>query len=494
MFIVAPRLASTPTIYGIYTITISVAIFLSYADFGFISSGYKYASERFASGEREEEIKVIGFVGFILFIFIVLYALIIMMFAVYPHLIIKNLKSIEETRISSYLLSVLALFAPTMVLPRILQIIFGTRLEDYIFQRISIVSSIIKISSVFYFFYGSKYDIVGYFLFSQTMNLMAALISFIVAKKRYNFDLGLLIKSFRFSNEIYDKTKKLAFSSLYLTGTWIIYYEIDTLIIGKQLGAKMVALYAVGLTLASFLRSIFGTLYTPFSARFNHFIGLKDNNGLKNLFIQVVILLMPIVVLPILCMILLMKPFILCWVGPKYIQSILIARFLVLSYIFSFISYPGGILLVAYQKIKMLYISSSILPVVYWMGVAVSLSSLGLKSFAIFKFLAFAVYSFFFLAFILTFLKIKLKDFMMKIFVPIIVPCLFIFGSLFFLNHLMPVEKDKVNLLIVIVTGGFVTLGSVCLYYLFSQPFRNYVNRLFKLLLLSLKSKNRQEV
>ena len=69
MFIVIPYLTSEPEIYGIYTVCISVSIFLAYADLGFLSAGQKYAAEYFAKGKRQEEIKVIGFTTFILLVF-----------------------------------------------------------------------------------------------------------------------------------------------------------------------------------------------------------------------------------------------------------------------------------------------------------------------------------------------------------------------------------------------------------------------------------------
>ena len=68
MFIVVPRLADNPTIYGIYVVCISANIFLTYADIGFASAGYKFASECFAKKNLEEEVKIVAFVAFILFV------------------------------------------------------------------------------------------------------------------------------------------------------------------------------------------------------------------------------------------------------------------------------------------------------------------------------------------------------------------------------------------------------------------------------------------
>ena len=48
MFIVVPRITSEPIVYGVYMVCISMAIFLSYADIGFIAAGNKYSAECFA--------------------------------------------------------------------------------------------------------------------------------------------------------------------------------------------------------------------------------------------------------------------------------------------------------------------------------------------------------------------------------------------------------------------------------------------------------------
>ena len=48
VFLVVPAMASNPAIFGVYTVCISLTIFFSYADLGFIAAGQKYAAEFFA--------------------------------------------------------------------------------------------------------------------------------------------------------------------------------------------------------------------------------------------------------------------------------------------------------------------------------------------------------------------------------------------------------------------------------------------------------------
>ena len=148
MFIVIPRLVDNPSIYGIYVVCISTNIFLTYADIGFASAGYKYASECFAQKNLEEEIKIVGFIGFILFLFVILFALSISGIALNPSLLIKNINTAAEFNIASKLLFILALFSPAIIFQRILDIIYGFRLEQFVQQRIMIAASLLKVLSV----------------------------------------------------------------------------------------------------------------------------------------------------------------------------------------------------------------------------------------------------------------------------------------------------------------------------------------------------------
>ena len=68
LIIVIPYLTSNPQVYGIYSLCVSLLIFLSYADLGFMSAGYKYASEYYAQNNQKEELEVVGFVSFILLV------------------------------------------------------------------------------------------------------------------------------------------------------------------------------------------------------------------------------------------------------------------------------------------------------------------------------------------------------------------------------------------------------------------------------------------
>jgi O-antigen/teichoic acid export membrane protein len=281
MFIVTPYLSKEPTTFGIYSVCISVTIFLGYADLGFLRAGQKYASECFARGERTEEMKFIGFGAFVLFVFAMLCAIVFFYLGFHPEKLIKGLDTTGKVATASNLLFILAAFTPVTVLQRMASMIFDIRLDGYISQRISLGASLITIASVFYFFGNEHYQIVPYFFFSQSINLLVVLICLWLAKRKYQYNLLQLFRFINFNAAIYRKAKNLAYSGLYVMIVWIFFYELDQLAIGKFLGAEKVAIYAIAFAFATFFRSIYGILFSPFNVRANHYVGNGDDEGLK---------------------------------------------------------------------------------------------------------------------------------------------------------------------------------------------------------------------
>ena len=479
MLIVMPQLASRPTIYGIYMLCVSTAMFLSYADIGFISAGFKYSAEYYAKGDLKNEIKMQGFVNFILAVFVSILFLLYLTASFYPNVIIKDISNQFEVSIASKLLFIQAIFSFSIVIQRINSIAFGIRLEDYNLQKIMIMAYSIKILSVFYFFRDAHYDIVGYFLFGKSLELIAGLVGLLFVKLKYHYSLRLLLESFRFSKNIYNKTKQLAMGSFYTTIMFILYYELDSIVISKYLGAKALAYFAIGLTVAKFFRAFFGTIYGPLQARFNHFVGLQDYDGLRNIYIKVLQCTMPLVVFPIISILVLRKPLILSWVGSEYIVSVNILFFLVFSRIFDFNATPAHIMITALEKIKQLYLISTVTTLIYWIGIILTMKYWQIESFAIFKFISIIIANIFYLGISLKFIKMNLLQFIRKIILPFVFPVSFLIVSLLFIVPYLPILEGTINILFVIFSGWICSLISMVLYYLISRDFRLHTNNLF---------------
>lgn len=479
LFIVIPQLSSQPGIYGIYSICVSAVIFLSYADLGFLNAGFKYASEAYAQGKKEEEQKVIGFVSFILALFVLVFAGCIITLSFHPGWLIKNLDGESNIRTARMLLLTLALFSPNVILQRALMVIFGVRLEDYIYQRFQILINISKIASVFYFFRSGHYDIVGYFLFCQAITTLGLIAAFFTSGKRYSITLLSFLRSLRFSRQLYNEVKNLALSTFALTISWILYYELDVYAIAKLSGAQAVAYYSIGLTCLSFFRTIFGTLFNPFTARFNHFIALNDEQGLKQLYQTVLSIMLPLVVFPILSVVFLSRPFVFNWVGANFAESVPVVILLTLCNVLGFISYPSSILLIARREIRSLYYLAAVQPLIFWIGILLTFPHMGYVSFAYFKLIAFLISSVFYLNVSFKVLNVGFLEFLNKVIKPAVLPVLLLSIALYFLAGYLPLEKNKFKLLLTIATGG-ITAG-ICLvvYYFTSSMFRLYVKNIY---------------
>lgn len=478
MFVIIPFLSSNPITYGIYSVCVSFSIFLAYADLGFMSAGQKYAAEYYAKGERDNEIKIIGFTSFMLLMFLLIFFLGFILLSKNPDFLVKGIETKYQFGLASSLFFILAISTPTTLLQRLVQMIFAIRMEDYIIQRANIIGNIFKITSVLFFFKNGNYNIVGYFLFTQLINLLTALSALFIAKKIYNYNLLLLFKSICYNKSIFNKTKGLAFTSLLITLSWILYYELDSVVIGKILGAKSVAVYAIGLTALSFFRSILGIVFSPFSIRFNHFIGSGNEDALKSFYLKIVIIFAPIIFFPIISIAIFANSIILTWVGGNYSTSVVTFQLLVFCNIFAFITYPTNFILLAKEKQKSLYKVNLLLPFIFWGGVYFSVNVLGIQSFALFKFIAFLFSAIFLYSEMIRYLRLNLFLSIKRIFLPMLWPVIFLISSSFYLRYFLPIEKSKTNLLINIGSVSTLIIAALFIQFITSNTWNKEVRKI----------------
>lgn len=481
VFVVVPNISSDPSIYGIYSVCTSITIFLSYADLGFLGAGVKFAAEYYARDERNKELGVIGFTHFIFLIVVILISLVFLILSYNPSWLIKDITGVQESGIAHRLLFILAVFSPIVVIQRMMQIVFSIRLQEYKVQRVITLGNVFKILSVFVFFNKERYDIVGYYLTFNIINFLVAIINVVQAKFLLGIDIRDIFKSLRFSKDIYNKVKSLAFSTFIGSFLWIVFYELDTIVIGRVMGAQAVAIYAVGLTLLSFIRSFLGIFFSPFSARFNHFIGLGQVNELKSFFFFVQQLLFFISVIPLLTLSLFSEEFVMAWLGIDYTNSIPIISLLALCNLLAFVQYPTGNLLVAKQNIKAIYMTNIIPPIIYWLGIIITVSHLGVLSFAVFKCAAFMILGIIYIYYSIKFLEISLWSYFRKVIVPylpailvVIIICILCKGSIHF-------SQGLENLVLFAVLIGCIFVLALLISLLFVKPLRDYLIKLLKL-------------
>ena len=275
MLVVVPHISEEQELFGVYSVVMSIALYLTYSDLGFLSAGQKYAAESYANGNRDNEYRIIGFTIFLLLVMSVPFTVTAYFVSLNPTVIISELSDNAKI-IASRLFFIIAFLLPVQVLlQRLVQSILSIRLKDYLYLRIDFFSNLIKITSTFWFF-KSDYLLVEFVAFSILLTILSQIFILINFKTRHSYEILQVLREVKFSLDTYNKVSKLAYSSLLVTLSWILYYELDLVFIGRWLGARQVAIYAVAFSFLNFTRTFWNALYSPFAHRFNHLTG--DDN------------------------------------------------------------------------------------------------------------------------------------------------------------------------------------------------------------------------
>lgn len=478
LFIVTPYLSDNKFLFGIYSICVSLTIYFNYADLGFVTAGQKFAAEYYAKNDKKSEREIISFTGFILLVFMALVSLVILIFACNPHWLITGLTKDFDVRIARQLLMILAFSSPIIAFQRILSIIYSVRMEDYKYQRILIIGNMIKILSVLVFFTNGRYMIVSYYLFFQTITLCVTVYAFVYAILNYGYDIKDFFKNIKFNKLIFEKLKGLAFVSLFSMFCWILYYELDQIVIAKLLGPEIVSVYAIAFSVLALFRTFLGVIYTPFTARFNHFVGVGDQAGLSRFFLFTTKILLPLSVLPIIIVALLAKPFLYSWVGVPYEQAIHLSSILVCCNLFAFFSYPAQALITAKLCNRTLYIASAINVVVFWGGVILFFNYIGLYAFALMKVCAFYVAAFFYFWIVGRIIQFSYFKYIYEIISRSCVPVIGCIVLCMCIEPYMILEKGTLALLYNLALMGVILMISFILCIITFPEIRNYLLKL----------------
>ncbi|MBQ0088662.1 MAG: hypothetical protein KBT27_04955 [Prevotellaceae bacterium] len=477
IFIVSPLLTGMPEIYGIYSVCVSLNIFLQYADFGFLDAGKKYAAEAYTVGDSSLEKK---YLGTSMSIFAVMSVLVIAAFSYFAYNPCALISDIEGNQhlisIARKLILILIASIPIYLLEKFCQSIYAIRLEDFVLQRFNIAGSFLKILSVPIIFFNNKYDIVGYYAFCQVISLLC-IVFCLIRSRKIGYGLPSVFNVISFDKEAFSKIKGLALSGFVSCLSWIVYFELDSIYISFLLGAKMVAIYTIGKNIQSFVRSIIGIFYSPYVVRFNYFVGDNDFEGLRGYFYNLVSSFSCIIFIPLLVIVLFAEPFVFSWVGSQYADSVIILQVLVLGFILNYFLSPAGAIVYSLNRVRDILILSILQPLIFLVGVSVTYKTLGINAFPIFKLLA-CIISFLYYAILLSkILKYRYIDVIKMLNLKsLILPSILCLVASYFINPFFQgYDKSSQHLLIVILTMGGVVLLSLGLNFLISKEFRRNV-------------------
>ena len=355
------------------------------------------------------------------------------------------------------------------------RLIYSVRIEEYRIQSILIIGSILKIASVPLYFFHNKYDIVGYYLFCEVVNLVAFL--FILWKsKKIGYGIRSFFACLSFDKQIYLEIKSLALSGFISVVGWVTYYEFDTIAISLLFGANAVAVYSIGKHIEVFTRSIITIIFSPYPVRINYFIGQKDLEGLKVFYYKLVEEFSFVIIL-VVTIVLFARPFIISWVGHDYERSIIILQFLVLTFIFHHVTSQSVSIIYGLKKVKDILILSFLNPLLFWIGILVSFHFWSVEGFAFLKFFVSIISGLVYCYLVRKYLNYSKKEIYWNLLLkPLLLLCT-ICTVYWILTSPMLSDVDKGHkdlLYVIFMMGGccvFALLGNLCI----NKSFRNEI-------------------
>ncbi len=473
LFIVTPMLSGMQEIYGIYSVCAGLNVFLNYADLGFLVAGKKFAAGTIESGDIGTEKKFVGTSMSIFSAFSLLLSVGLIICIVNPDILISGVSdNPAHVDTARKLLCILEFSIIVTIFHKFAEFIYSLRLQEYKAHRVVIIGKIVTIASVPLYFFKDKYDIVGYYAFSQIVMFICCLY-IIWRSKEIGYGLRNIVSLLKFDKKSFDLMKGLAFGGFVSTIAWVFFYEVDTIAISSLLGAKMVAIYAVGRSIQGFVRSINGIVYGPYNVRFYYFAGSGDVKGMRTFF-NTLTSFLSILIIPIVAICIFAEPFTISWVGIDYQGAIIVMQILVFCFVYNCITNPCKSIIYSFNKHKKLLVSSVMLPIIFWTGVIATISIWGINSFAIFKLIACtssAIYGFVVAKKILNFnaLNVVLVNFILPLVVAFTLSYVVYIISQ---NYLVVTDKSTPHLLSTIFWIGLACAVSFVGLFMVSKPFR----------------------
>jgi len=321
MLIVLPLLSNDVSKYAIYAISSSLCIFLTYGDFGFIAACQKYCAEAVGRNSVVEESEYLGFTLSLLIAVFSIFSLMMALLALNPAIIIPELDQ-ENSNFASKIFLATGLLMPIQVIcQRLIYLILSTRLKDYLFSRIDMLVNLSKIAIVPLFMRETNFLLLEYFVVTILLSVASCLVGFFIIRNSKIFPLMNILKNLRFSRKVFDKTKYLAFSMMISTILWVMYYEIDLIIVAQFFSIKDVAYYALAFTFMNFLRSLWVMGFAPFLPLMNVHFGSGNISEAKNLSSSLIMFTTPLFIIVALLIGKHMDQIIIYWLGNDFIQS-----------------------------------------------------------------------------------------------------------------------------------------------------------------------------
>jgi O-antigen/teichoic acid export membrane protein len=473
MFLVTPKITGTLSkeVYGAYMTVVGYTVFLNYMDFGFLGAANKYGCDEYIRGNKEKEIEILAGVSFIQILTFSVFSAAMIFFSQYPDMIIKGLNE-DSRQVSQYLFALLAIFVFGSIPRRIITIIAQFRIQMYQVTSWLIIGNLMNIGLIYIILRNNNgINIVYYYFFSNLIILVIVLFLGIRLFRKWKYPIRLFLKNLKIKKDILKYLWPFAKASLFSSVMYMLYYEVDTVYIAKFISAEQLAIYVIGFSLMGFFRRLSSTLNGPYVPKYNEYYVKNDDIGMKNFYFSNIAVIFPFIIIPAMVSIILMPQFIIAYVGDKYYDSIFISQILIASYLYGSLTDISSYVIVSKVKINIMYISSAIVTVIFWLIIFIFIDKYGIQAVAFAKTFSLLLSSIFTIYFCNKLLKIRFFEYA-KI---ILLPGILSIGLAFVLS--IPFQgittfKSKIELIKIMLIMGAICLISISFYIFISKQFK----------------------
>ena len=366
LLVITPLLAKDTELFTIYLFGLSLMAVINYADLGFFRAAQKYAAEFNAVGDIHGVYRTIGFGTFVFMAAILLLITYFVVISINPEVALPNLRSHEQVLFARALFIVITLSIPLVIVLRMLLAFYDVNLSSYRYYFLNVASSFLILLIAFVLVVFDSFSILSYFISLQIVQVV--LISFLLYGLKYwhGYSLKYVFKNIRFSRVEYNRTKRLASASIVTMIAWVVFYEIDLIILVIFVPLESLSDYSLSLVLLGFFRTISGILFGLFGIRLNHLQGSNDLIGFSNYSKIFLYTVGPIIFYLSFTFVALSDTIIPLWLGESYTGVSFLSSIMISGYGLSFVSYIASAILIARDRLSGMLIISVLQPFVYW--------------------------------------------------------------------------------------------------------------------------------
>lgn len=476
LLIVTPLISKEKDFFTIYSYGITLLAFLNYADLGFFRAAQKFASESVGLKSNENIYKSLGFGTFISLCIVIIISIIFFLFSINPTFAISNLETNKQIQFAKYFFLITSLATPLVVFQRMVLAYYEINLKAYRFHLFSVLLNFIILGSCFILIFFNHFSILYYFTLLQLFNLIFLIFIFLDLKFTFKYDLKSVLFNIKFSKNEFKNSKKIAFSSLVSMICWLIFYEIDILILSKMFSIDQIATYSLSLIVLGLFRTFAGVLFGSFSIRINNLVGMNDHLGFINYSKSFLFITAPIIIYLTLTYVTISDFFIINWVGLDYMKSSYISRFLVIGYSLSFISYITSSMLLAKQRVKESFFISICQPLFFWVLVFLLNKEQEIIIVSAIKCLILLITDIIYVKYLLELTEINYKEIFKKIFFPFLILSPFVILSLILFVNYVPNISRYFNLLNLALFSTIITSLVIFSHYWLAKINLNFIN------------------